>query len=105
MRLACASIGMLLISASALAALGPEVPLAPADSPGASQLQVRVAEASGHLLTVWSDGQMRGTLDGSPVDVQIAGVPVAIIGAAGGRKNFLIAYQIQMGSPYTTPVL
>jgi len=106
MRQAWGLIGALLVTATAVAGLGPEVPLAPADNPGASQRNVNVAQASGHMLAVWSDGQLRGTLDGVPVDLASAGAPTAIIGVAAGSKTFLIAYQIQMtASPYYTPVL
>src|SRR5438132_4132018 len=57
------------------------------------------------MLAVWSDGQLRGTLDGVAIDLQLAGAPLAIIGVAGGSKNFLIAYQAEMQTSYYTPVL
>jgi len=95
---------MLLLLLSVVAGLGPEVPLAPADNPAASQRFVRLAQSSGHTLAVWSDGQLRGVLDGVPLDLPSAGTPLGIIGVAGGSRSFLVAYVIQTAT-FTTPVL
>ncbi len=85
--------------------LGPEVALGPALNAGSPQVQVRIAQTAAHLLAVWvSDQRLTGSLDGLRVDVPLAGVIPTIVGVAGGRTNFLVAYQVMM-SDFSTPLL
>ncbi len=85
--------------------LGPEVALGPTLNAGSPQVQVRIAQTAAHLLAVWvSDQRLTGALDGLRVDIPLAGVIPTIVGVAGGRTNFLVAYQVMM-SDFSTPLL
>src|SRR5258708_353112 len=91
------SVGLLLAGLRCLASdaihLGPEVALGPALNAGSPQLHMRLAQTSAHLLAVWViDQGLTGALDGSRVDVPLGGSAPAIVGVAGGRTNFLVAY-------------
>ncbi|HXA16987.1 MAG TPA: hypothetical protein VN380_08350 [Thermoanaerobaculia bacterium] len=107
-RTICISALLLLAGFQCLAAdvhLGSEVALGPALNTGSPQAQVRLAHASAHLLAVWvSDQRLTGALDGLRVDIPLAGVTPTIVGVAGGRTNFLVAYQARM-SDFSTPLL
>ena len=88
---------MLLVGVPCTAALGPEVALGPSGLP---QTNVRIASASGHLLAVWfTNGRLIGRVDGSPIDLSLVSNLTTLIGIAGGRSNFLIAYQAPSSDP------
>ena len=87
--------------------LGPEVPLGPAPgfNVGSQQLQVRLAQTSAHMFAVWvSDQGLTAALDRSRVDLPLIGSNPSIVGVAGGRTNFLVAYQARM-TDFSTPLL
>src|SRR6266480_3289040 len=94
------SVGLLLAGLPCLFAdtvhLGPEVAVGPLLNAGSSQLHVRLAQTSAHLLAVWvSDQELTAALDGSRVDFPLSSTrAMAIVGVAGGRTNFLVAYQV-----------
>src|SRR5258708_4836227 len=100
LRTTCLSALLLLAAIPCLAAdihLGPEVALGAGFNAGSPQTQVRLAQASAHLLAVWvSDQGITGALDRSRVDFPLGGSTPTIVSVAGGRTNFLVAYQVRM---------